>query len=68
MANIHLIGQTFELVGTLLLAIILLMVHQKVRVEGKIDKRVVKLFEMEHFLGILAILLIISGFFMQVLN
>ena len=36
MANFNLIGQTLELVGTLVLAIMVLRVHSKMRKEHKI--------------------------------
>lgn len=61
-----LIGFIIDIIGELMLAASVIMVHSKVLEEKKIDKAVQKGIRLEMKLGILAILLIIIGSTIQV--
>lgn len=56
---------TFDFLGKVLIAVTALLVHGRVRKEGKIDKMVLKELRLEQGLGILGILLIFVGYFMH---
>ena len=66
MANtLLLIGFIIDIIGELMLAATVIMVHSKVSKEGKIDKSVVSEIHHEKKLAIFAILLILIGSSLQ---
>jgi len=56
---------TFDFVGIILIAVIALLVHRRVKKEQKIDKKVLKEMKLEQCIGIVAIILIIMGYVLQ---
>ncbi len=56
---------TFDFVGKILIAIMALLVHARIRKEHKIDDFVLKEMHLEEFLGVLGILLIILGYVLK---
>ncbi len=61
------IGLTLDTLGKVLLGITVLMVHWHVLKEHKIDADVLRTMKREQVLGVSAILLIISGYVLQLL-
>lgn len=66
MGFFEILALTFEFSGKILIAITVLLVHDKMRREHKIDKRVLKSIQREEVLGVLGIFLMILGYLMQV--
>ena len=56
---------TSDFVGKVLIAIMALLVHGKIRKEHKIDLLVMKEMHLEEFLGGLGILLIVIGYLLK---
>ena len=56
---------TADFVGKILIAIMALLVHGKIRKEHKIDPLVIKEMHLEEFLGGLGILLITLGYILK---
>jgi hypothetical protein len=56
---------TFDFAGKFLLATLVLIVHGKIRKEGKIDAIVLKDMRIEQVLGIVALILIILGYILK---
>lgn len=61
------IGLTLDTLGKVILGITVLMVHWRILEERKIDIDVLRAMRREQILGILAILLIIIGYILQLL-
>jgi len=59
---IRLLGDSFDLIGTLLIAYAALSVHHRFRHEHKVDDQVFDAMRLEIKLGFLGIVLIILGF------
>ena len=53
---------TFDTVGKILIAVMALLVHTRIKKEKGIDKIVLKEMKLEQSIGALAILLIITGY------
>ena len=53
---------TFDTVGKILIAVMALLVHTRIKKEKGIDKIVLKEMKLEQSIGALAILLIIAGY------
>lgn len=53
---------TFDTVGKILIAVMALLVHRRIKREGGIGKRALKEMKLEQSIGVLAILLIITGY------
>lgn len=66
-ANWSAIGATFDVIGTVLIGITVLLVHRHVMKEHKIDKDVLKEMRYEQAIGVSGIALIITGYFIQIL-
>lgn len=64
--NIEFIGFTIEVIGKLMIAFTAIMVHHRFRKEHKIDARVFKSMRREQVIGILGMVFIIIGYFLQV--
>ena len=61
----ELVGLTFSTAGELLLAVTVLTVHHKMKKEHKIDQFVINEITFEEVIGILAILMIVVGYMLQ---
>ena len=60
-----LIGETLDVVGKIMIAFTVLMVHHRFRKEHKIDEKVFKAMRREQVIGLLGIALIIIGYFLR---
>ncbi|MBI2136763.1 hypothetical protein HYU06_06855 [Candidatus Woesearchaeota archaeon] len=66
--NWFIVGATFDVVGKILIAITVLLVHRHVIKGHKIDKSVLKEMKREQVLGTLGIIFIISGYLTHVIS
>lgn len=66
MFMIEVIGLAFELVGTIMIAVMALSVHHHMIKEHKIDEDVFHQMKIEQKLGFLGVFLVIIGFIIQV--
>ena len=64
--NIDILGLTFDFVGKVLIAVTALLVHRRVKKEGKIDKSVLKEMSLEQGFGVLGIIFLIIGYLLHV--
>jgi len=62
----ELVGRTLEVIGTVIIAYTVLSVHHRVRKEHKIDEVVFKHMKREQAVGIIGIVLIVIGYFLQI--
>ncbi len=62
------IGITLDVIGTVLIAYTAIRVHDRVRREHSIDSRVAKEMKRERIVGIIGIVLVIAGYFFQVIG
>lgn len=60
------IGETFDVLGKILVAFAALRVHHRVLNEHKIDDRVFRIMKKEQILGILGVVFIVIGYFINV--
>ena len=65
---IELIGLAFELVGTIMIAVMALSVHHHMIKEHKIDNIVFRQMNIEQKVGFFGVFLLITGFFLQVIS
>lgn len=63
--NLDLIGFTFDVLGKVLLGITVLLAHRQIVEEHRIDRDVLMEMRREQVLGLLGIILIIVGYFLQ---
>ena len=66
MLSIRFIGSVIEVIGEICLGLSVYFVHRLVAKEKKIDVHIVKEFKHEKTLAIVAIILIVLGFFLQI--
>jgi len=66
--SIQFIGLTFEMIGTIFVAYAALRVHHRILREHKIDRKVYKTMKGEQFLGIIGVLFVLLGYFIQILQ
>jgi hypothetical protein len=59
-------GLTIGMIGKVMLAIGVLIAHSELAHEKKIDLRVLKSFRLEHTLTVTGIILILSGYLMEI--
>ncbi len=59
------LGLTISAIGELLVALTVVMVHRRVRQEGKIDRKVFREMRQEQFLAVFAMALIAGGYVIQ---
>jgi hypothetical protein len=62
----QIIIHTLDFIGTVLIAIMALMVHKKAIIEKHIDKKVIKEMKIEQFMGGIAILLLTISFILKI--
>ena len=60
-----LIGETLDVVGKIMIAFTVLMVHHRFRKEHKVDEKVFKAMRREQVIGLLGIALIVIGYFLR---
>lgn len=60
-----LIGETLDVVGKIMIAFTVLMVHHRFRKEHKVDERVFKAMRREQIIGLVGIVFIIIGYFLR---
>lgn len=63
--NVALAGFTLDVVGKILLAVSILLVHGRIKQEKKIDKHIIKEMEVEKIMVIIGIIFIIFGYLLQ---
>lgn len=63
----HFIGFSFQILGEVMIGVTVILVHRRVRKEHKIDRTVYQEMSREQTIGILGIILLIVGYFMQIL-
>lgn len=63
--NLNLIGFTFDVIGKVLLGVAVLLAHRRIMEEHKIDKKVLIELRREQILGVIGVILIIIGYFLQ---
>ncbi|MBI2451725.1 hypothetical protein HYV50_01445 [Candidatus Pacearchaeota archaeon] len=59
---IYLTAVVFDFIGKFLLALLVILVHNRVRKEGKIDKKVLKEMRLEKVIGSVSLILLVLGF------
>jgi hypothetical protein len=64
--EIQIVIHTLDFIGTVLIALMALMVHKKALMEKHIDKKVLKEMKMEQSIGFLAILLLTISFILKI--
>ena len=62
----YLIGFTLHTIGEIFIALTVLLVHHQVLHEKKIDMKVIRGMGIEQKLGIIGVLCIVIGYFLQV--
>jgi len=60
------LSSTLEVIGTVLIAFAALRVHHRVLYEHKIDKKVFSAMRKEQLIGILGVLFVLVGYFIQI--
>ncbi|MDA2936397.1 hypothetical protein MYX06_04235 [Patescibacteria group bacterium AH-259-L05] len=63
--NLELIGYIFDVAGKIMVAFTAIMVHHRFWKEHKIDEFVFKTMRKEQIIGIIGIIFILIGFFLQ---
>lgn len=61
----EILALTLDFIGKVLIAIMALLVHKRVRSEKKIDLHVIKEMRLEQAIGLLAIVLIVISYIMN---
>lgn len=61
------IGDTLQVLGEVMIGITAIMVHRRVWKEHRINLVVYKEMQREHIVGILGIILLVAGYFIQIL-
>lgn len=64
--SLEFLGFTLDVIGKVMVAFTALMVHYRFRKEHKVDERVFRSMRREQVLAIIGIVLIISGYFLQI--
>jgi len=62
------IGLTLNVIGEVFLAILIIRVHKKFLMEGRIDRKVKRVIRKEISYGVICILLLIAGYILQVMG
>ncbi len=62
------IGRTLQTTGTLIIGILALRVHRHVQRERRIDGAVARQMELEQRFGWIAVVLVIAGYILEVIN
>lgn len=63
----HFFGFTMQVTGEVMIGLTAIMVHRSVGKEHKINPVVYKEMQREQFIGILGIILLVVGYFIQIL-
>ena len=66
MDNLGFIGFTLSATGGLFVGYAAIMVHHRFRKEHKVDDRVFAIMKRESFLGVLGLILIAVGYFLEI--
>ncbi len=64
--GIHFWATTFDFTGKIMVAVMAILVHMKMRKAHKIDFEVMKEIHLEEVLGVLGILLITTGYVLKI--
>lgn len=64
--SLEFLGFTLDVIGKIMVAFTALMVHYRFRKEHKVDERIFRSMRREQVLAIIGIVLIISGYFLQI--
>jgi len=59
------LGETADVIGKIMIAFTVLMVHHRFRKEHKVDERVFKAMRREQAIGLLGIAFIVIGYFLR---
>lgn len=63
--NLELIGHIFDVIGKIMIAFTAITVHYRFWKEHKVDELVFKSMKREQLIGIIGIIFILIGFFLQ---
>ena len=61
----EILALTLDFIGKVLIAVMALLVHKRIRSEKKIDLQVIKEMKLEQAIGVLAIVLIVISYIMN---
>ena len=59
-------GLTISMIGKVMLAVGVLIAHTELAHEGRVDNKVLKSFRLEHTLTVTGLILIVSGYMMEI--
>lgn len=59
---------TFDFIGKILLVVMALLVHKRVKKEKKIDRQVLKEMRLEQSVSVLALIMIIVGYILKLME
>ncbi len=59
---------SFDFVGVILLVVIALLVHKRVRTAHRIDEKVIREMKLEQGIGIISILFLVTGYVLHLLT
>lgn len=65
MFTLDLLGATIQMIGEVMVALTVIVVHRRVMHDKKVDKGVLQEMKQEQWLGVLGVLCIIFGFILQ---
>jgi len=65
---LNIIGLSLELIGTIILAVMVILVHLKLKKEKNLDAVVFKEISLEKKLGSVSIILLMLGFGLQIIS
>ena len=68
MPNFENLGFTLDFIGKILLGLMAILVHRRVRKEHRIDKKVLKEMKLEQIIGLLSIIFITLGYVFHLLD
>jgi len=61
------VGKTLQVIGEVMIGVTAIMVHRRVWKEHKINPLVYKEMQREQIIGVLGIILLVAGYFIQIL-
>jgi uncharacterized membrane protein YbjE (DUF340 family) len=59
------VGETITIIGEIIVAVMVITVHHKVKNKHKIDKSVSSIMALEQVVGLLGVVMIIFGYFFE---
>ncbi|OGF32245.1 hypothetical protein A2533_05035 [Candidatus Falkowbacteria bacterium RIFOXYD2_FULL_35_9] len=62
----NILGMTLQTIGEVIIALMVMLVHHRMKVEKKIDIQVSRIMKSEQIIGLIAIAFMLAGFILQV--